>query len=366
MKKIIQINTVCYGSTGKVMKNIQKNAEEKGFKTLSIYGRGKGYNDLNCIKIGGFFSFWLHVILSTVFDSQGYHGSYFKTKKIVKILKKENPDVIYLHNIHGYYLNYPVLFNFLKNDYNGKIYWVFHDCWPFTGHCAYFTLKKCKRWKKECHNCPNKKVYPISLIFDNSKKNYLRKKEIFNSLTNVTIITPSDWLNHLVKKSFLKKYDVKTINNTIDESIFQSKKNDEILQKYNIDKSKKIVLGVANIWEERKGLNDFIKIATKLPNDYQVVLVGISKRQKKKVPNNIICISRTENQNDLAVLYSSAYVFVNPTYEDNYPTVNLEAIACKTKVICYDTGGCKEQIINGKGFIVPVGNINKLIKGIIE
>ncbi len=361
--KLIQINSVCNGSTGKIMGDIGRKANSEGYETLAIYARRKGFQDLKCIKVGGFFSFWFHVFITTVFDLNG-HGSYFKTKKIVRILKEENPNIIHLHNIHGYYLNYKVLFTYLKNEFNGKLFWTFHDCYPFTGHCPYFTYVNCEKWKKQCFSCPNKKKYPISLFVDRSFKNYKEKKEWFTGLKNLTIITPSDWLNNLVKQSFLKEYKVMTVPNTINTTIFKPTQNEEVLNKYNIPKNKKIILGVASIWEERKGLKDFFEIAKKLDNSYQVVLVGLTKNQLKKLPSNIIGIARTENQQELAVLYSCANAFVNPTYEDNFPTVNLEALACGTKVICYDTGGCKEQISSKNGYIVPVGDIEQIVEKI--
>ena len=359
-KKYVQINTVCNGSTGKIMGDIAREANKNGYQTLCIYGRRKGYKDLNCIKVGGFFSFWWHVILTTVFDTQGHHGSYFKTKKIVKILRKENPDIIHLHNIHGYYLNYPVLFKYLANEYKGEIKWTYHDCWPFTGHCPYFTLVGCDKWKKGCSKCPNKKKYPVSLFLDNSKKEYLLKKKYFTSVKNLTIITPSDWLNELVKKSFMGKYEVITINNKIDTNIFKPTTDPEVIKKYNIPEDKKVILGVASIWEDRKGLKDFIKLNEIKADKYIIILVGVTQKQKSKLPDDIIGIERTENQYELACLYTRADVFVNPTYEDNYPTVNLEAIACGTKVIAYDTGGCKEQVTKKTGKIVKVGDINAI------
>ena len=366
MMKYIQINSVCNGSTGKIMGDIARQKEKEGYQTLCIYARRKGYKDLNCVRVGGFFSFWWHVILTTIFDTQGHHGSYFKTKKIVRILKKENPDTIHLHNIHGYYLNYPVFFKYLRDEFKGKIKWTFHDCWPFTGHCSYFTMAHCDKWKTLCHNCPNKKRYPTSWFLDNSKKEYLLKKKYFTSVKNLTIITPSDWLNNLVKQSFMGKYDVITIHNEIDKNIFKPTVDAEVLNKYNIPKDKKIVLGVASIWEDRKGLKDFIELSKVLDDDYKIVLLGLNNKQIKKLPDNIIKIKRTENQYELAVLYTNAYVFVNPTYEDNYPTVNLEAIACGTKVICYDTGGCREQISNNYDIIVEVGNIEKIYQAICK
>lgn len=350
--KLIQINTVCNGSTGKIMGDIQRKANAEGFDTLSIYARRKGYQDLRCIKVGGFFSFWFHVLITAVFDCHG-HGSYFKTRKIVQILKKENPNIIHLHNIHGYYLNYKVLFKFLNNDFCGKIFWTFHDCWPFTGHCPHFTLAKCEKWKKQCFDCPNKTKYPTSFVLDRSHKNFLEKKELFTSLKNVTIITPSIWLEELVKQSYFKKYSIKTIHNGINLSIFKPTKNHNIREKYSIPNTKKILLGVASTWTKEKGLLDFYKLSCHISNDYIIALVGLNKKQLKNIKNypNIIGIKRTENQIDLAILYTEAYCFLNLSYEDNYPTVNLESIACETPVISYNTGGCKEQVNEKLGFL---------------
>lgn len=359
--KLVQINTVCNGSTGKIMGDIQRTANKCEFETISFYGRRKGYKDLKCEKIGGFFSFWYHVFLTTVFDMQG-HGSYFKTKKLVKRIKEENPDIIHLHNIHGYYINYKVLFKYLKNEYKGKLFWTFHDCIPFTGHCSYFVLANCNKWKKQCYKCPNKKKYPTSLFFDRSYKNYLEKQKLFTNLNNLTIITPSDWLNKLVRKSFLKEYKVITVNNGIDLNLFKSTNDNTIKDKYKIPENKKILLGVASVWEERKGLKDFLKLSNIIDNKFIIVLVGLNKKQinKLKKYENIIGIERTENQLELVKLYSVATCFLNLTYEDNYPTVNLEAIACGTPVITYNTGGCPEQISKDTGYVVDIGNIEKV------
>lgn len=363
--KLVQINTVCNCSTGKIMGDIQREANKNGYDTISFYGRGKGYNDLKCEKFGNSISFWIHVILNTLFDNQG-HGSYFCTKKLIKRLREENPDIIHLHNLHGYYLNIPLLFKYLKEEYKGKIFWTFHDCWPFTGHCAYFTAVKCNKWKKQCYKCPNKKEYPISLFKDNSYNNYLEKKNIFTGLSNLTIITPSDWLNKLVKQSFLKKYNVVTINNGIDLNVFKPTIDKNILTKFSIPCDKKILLGVASVWDKRKGLDDFLKLSKELPREYIIVLVGLNNHQIKIAScyNNIIVIKRTENISDLVKLYSIAYCFLNLTYEDNYPTVNMEAIACGTPVITYDTGGCCEQVNTGVGIVTTFDELLKSISKI--
>lgn len=365
--KVVSINTVCNGSTGKIVGSISSSLIESGEEAFCIYGRRKGYANIPCKKIGGFFSFWYHVFITTVFDLHG-HGSYFKTKKIVRELKKFNPDIIHLHNIHGYYINYKVLFDYLKNEFQGRVFWTLHDCLPMTGHCAYFSNVSCEKWKNGCHDCPNKKMYPTSLIFDRSRKNYQEKKILFNGVKDLTIITPSVWLQNIVASSYLKNYPVKTINNGIDLNIFYPRLIESIFDKYNIPKDKKVLLGVASIWEERKGLDDFLMLSKLIKDDYVIVLVGLNDKQinKLKQYKNIIGIKRTENQDDLASLYSLSYVLINPTYEDNYPTVNIEALASGTRVIAYDTGGCVEQAENPNMYIVKKTTKNNNVKNIIK
>lgn len=349
MKKIVQINSVCNGSTGKIMSDIAKKTQELGHQTYCFFGRGNPKKDINCIKIETKFEFLLHALIARL----GFNGrgSFLATKRLVKKLKKINPDVIHLHNIHGYYINLKVLFNYLKKEYRGKIIWTLHDCWTFTGHCAYFTISKCEKWKTNCKKCPNLKAYPREII-DRTKKEYKLKKELFTGLNNITIITPSKWLMGLVKESFLKDYEIKVVNNGINLDIFKPTYDEKIYEKYNIPKDKKIILGVANVWEERKGLNDFIKLSKKIDEKkYQIVLVGTNKKIDSLIPKKIISINRTDNQIELAKIYSISTILFNPTYEDNYPTINLEAQACGLPVLTYKTGGCPEQ--------VPVSNIVK-------
>ncbi len=357
-KKIVQINVVCNGSTGKIMCDIAKTIKDD-YDVYCFYGRGNPNQSINCIKIGNKISTYFHVFLARLgFNG---HGSYFATKRLIKKLKKINPNIIHLHNIHGYYLNLKVLFNYLKNDYKGKIIWTLHDCWAFTGHCSYFSKIDCKKWKECCHNCPQLKEYPKEYI-DTTKNEFLLKEKIFTNLNNLTLVTPSEWLKKLVERSFLKKYKTVVINNGIDLKVFKQTFDDEIYDKYNIPKNKKIILGVANIWEERKGLKDFIELSKLLDESYRIVLVGVSDNIKNNLPNNIIGIKRTENVNELTLLYSLSYAFLNLTYEDNYPTVNIESVACKTPVITYDTGGCKETIKNYGYVLKTKKDYKKIIK----
>ena len=227
-KKLIQINTVCNGSTGNIMRQIQIAAMEKGYETISFYGRRKGYADLPCERFGSFWGFWSHVIWNTTTDKQGLF-SYIATKKMVKRLREECPDIIHLHNLHGYYLNYPVLFNYLREEFKGRIIWTFHDCWPITGHCPHFVIAQCDKWKTKCGKCPNKGNYPISWFMDSSKSNYELKKKMFSGFENMTIVCPSKWMQDIVKKSFLKDTKNVVVSNGIDLDVFYPRNTEEAL-----------------------------------------------------------------------------------------------------------------------------------------
>lgn len=366
MKKLIQINTVCNTSTGKLMGDIQRKANELGYETLSIVGRRKVFQDVPCIRIGNPVSFWIHVAITTIFDKQGY-GSYFMTKKIIKRLRKENPDIIHLHNLHGYYLNLPLLFDYLAEEFSGKIYWTFHDCWPITGHCAYFTAVKCAKWKSGCSKCPNKRAYPISLFCDASERNYNEKNKLFNRLNDLTIITPSEWMAQMVKKSFLCKYPVEVVNNGIDLKKFVYREPESrLFDKYKISRNRKIILGVANIWDARKGIEDFFSLSNVLPDEYQIVLVGLSKRQIRGLSHNIIGIQRTENQEELVMLYSLSHVFMNPSLEESFSLVTAEAIACGTPVIVLDTSAVKELVCDSNGIVLSRHKAEDYLRAIKE
>lgn len=363
-KKLVQINVVCSGSTGRIMNQIQKEAIERGWEAYSFFGRGKPSNK-DCYRIGNKFDIIINIILTRIFDLHGY-GSRRSTKKLVKRIQKIDPDVIQLHNIHGYYINIKILFDYLKKC-NKKIVWTLHDCWAFTGHCAYFSMAQCEKWKLDCNYCPQKNNYPRSILFRNSKFNYIKKKESFTGVKNLIIVTPSKWLSGLVKKSFLQDYAVKVINNGIDTTIFRPTNSINLYEKYNIPLDKRIILGVAANWEERKGYKDFIELSKNIESNFCVVMVGLNKKEIKKLKGlNIIGIEKTENVEELASLYTAADVFVNLTYEDNYPTTNLESLACGTPVVTYDTGGSVESINKHNGRIVKKGDISSLIRAIKE
>lgn len=341
--KILMINSVCgIGSTGRICTDLADALSQNGHKVKIAYGRGNVPDKYAkyAVRIGNKLDVRMHALASRVFDNTGF-CSKKATEKFVEWIKKCDPDVIHLHNIHGYYINVEILFKYLSKA-NKRVIWTLHDCWPFTGHCVYFSAIKCERWKNECENCPQKIEYPSSLLLDRSSRNWRQKKELFTSVKDMTLITPSKWLAGLVKESFLGCYPVYVIHNGIDTDVFKPTPSD-FRQKYGLQ-HKKILLGVSNQWTERKGFNDFIKLASMIDDDYRIVLVGLSQKQINNLPSNIIGINRTQNIKELAEIYTAADVFLNPTYEDNYPTVNLEAQACGTPVITYFTGGSPESV----------------------
>jgi glycosyltransferase involved in cell wall biosynthesis len=276
---------------------------------------------------------------------------------LIRRIKELNPDVIHLHNIHGYYLNIEVLFSFLR-DYNKPVVWTLHDCWAFTGHCAYFDYANCEQWRTHCTKCPEKKSYPKSFALDNSSRNFDRKKRLFSGIRDLSIVTPSEWLSDLVGESFLSNYPRRVINNGIDLEVFKPTKGD-FRNKRNLD-SLFIILGVAAGWNRRKGLETFLELSRELSDNEKIVLVGLTSKQKKTLPANILGIERTNSAQELAEMYSASDVFLNPTLEDNFPTTNLEAMACGTPVITYRTGGSPETIDEKCGFVVGKGDFKSL------
>lgn len=362
--KILMINVVCgIRSTGRICTDLAKELDKEGHQVKIAYGRDSvpPQYEKYAVKIGSEFDVKLHGIKSRIFDRAGF-GSENATKRFIEWVEKFDPDIIHLHNIHGYYINVEILFDYLRRC-NKKIIWTLHDCWSFTGHCTYFDYVSCTKWKEGCFNCSQRREYPESLLIDNSKNNYIEKKKIFTGIKNLIIITPSKWLADLVHQSFLKEYPVFVINNGVDTDVF--KKNSMISDSKNKYVDKKIILGVAAIWNRRKGLRDFIELSKIIDDRYKIIVVGVSENQINMLPPNIIGIKRTNSVEELSKLYNIATVFVNPTYEDNYPTTNLEAIACGTPVISYKTGGSSESALI-YGDVVEKGDIDSLRKKIYD
>ena len=355
--KLLQINvTANWGSHGRIAENIGELAMEHGWGSHIAYGRYANKSKSEIYKIGSAIDIYNHVLQTRVFDRHGL-ASKQATRRLIEYIDSVAPDIIHLHNIHGYYLNYPLLFEYLQKS-EIPVVWTLHDCWAFTGHCAYFDYINCDRWKFHCHHCPALSQYPHSSLFDRSSDNFNDKCKWFTSLKNMTIVPVSDWLASKVRQSFLSRYPIQVIHNGVDTSTF----NYQSVKKEDFGfQDKFIVLGVASVWDDRKGLADFLKLRNVLPEEYAIILIGLTNKQIKKLPQGILGISRTNRVKELAEYYSLADVYVNPTWEDNFPTTNLEAQACGTPVITYRTGGSIEAINTGTGYIVEQGNIPAIV-----
>jgi len=354
--RVLQINSVCgIRSTGRICTDIAQVLEKAGHECKIAYGRENvpQKHQKYAVRIGNELGIRIDGLKTRLLDNAGFN-SRTSTRIFIQWAKAYNPDVVHLHNIHGYYINIEQLFGFLK-ELDKPVIWTLHDCWAFTGHCSYFDIVGCEKWKTECSSCPLRKEYPASFGYDRSQKNYLEKKHLFTGIKDMTIVTPSQWLASLVKQSFLGEYPVKVIHNGIDTKTF-TKKTSLFREEYGLQK--RIVLGVSAVWDERKGLDDLVKLSDMLGNEYQIVIVGVSQKQKESLPDNIIGITRTNDAQQLAQIYTAADVFVNPTYQDNYPTVNLEAQACGTPVITYKSGGSPESVPNGQ--VVEKGDLEGL------
>ncbi|MBE6732991.1 MAG: glycosyltransferase [Ruminococcaceae bacterium] len=359
--KILFVNIGNAGSTGKIIQGISAAAESKGFEVLCAYPDNKVNPPMRehdyIIE-----SVTQKLITRELTYITGLEGglSFVPTIRLIKKIKEFKPDIIHLHNLHGWYLNLNMLFKFIsENDI--KIIWTFHDCWPFTGHCTHFQKTNCKKWITGCHSCEQHLDTPKSYL-DNSKRMYKLKKKLFLSPKNLTIVTPSNWLANLVRQSFFKDVDIRVIHNGIDRSIFKPTESN-FRQRYSLE-NKKIILGVSSVWGEKKGLDIFIRLANDLDDNYKIVLVGTDDRVDSILPKNIISIHRTNNQIELAEIYSAADVFVNPTREDTFPTVNIEALSCGCPVITFDVCGCTEIPDNTSGIVVPKDDYKSILMNI--
>lgn len=369
MKKLLQINPVIRTntSTGRIMQEIGELAMANGWESYVAYSGGRdGVKPCKSklMLVGGKFDVAFHGILTRLFDMHGL-GSRQATKRLIKDIKKVHPDVIQIHNIHGYFLNYKLLFDYLSKA-GIPVVWTVHDCWLYTGHCYHYASVSCDKWRTQCEECPQKNAFPTSIWQDRSSKNYRDKRKAFTSVPDMTIVTVSEWMKNEMKDSFLKDCRFQVIHNGIDLNVFAPQPDDkEVREKYGLG-DKHIILGLASIWSKEKGWDDFMEMAKMLREDEVIVMVGVSEEQQKRLPENVVGIRRTENVRQLAELYSAATAFVNPTWQDNYPTVNLEAIACGTPVVTYRTGGSVEAVTEDTGFIVEQGDVKGLLDAVRE
>lgn len=362
--RILQINNVYdVGSTGRIATDIYKTLKQHGHDGYIAYGYDYNHGQyVDSYRIESIPILKFSILLTRVFGKHGYYNQ-FGTKKLINWIDAIKPDVIHLHNIHGHYINIELLFRYFKKI-NIPIVWTLHDCWSFTGHCAYFDMLGCDKWKNGCGSCKGLNNYPFTWFFDRTKEIFENKKRLFTSLDEMVIVTPSKWLANLTTQTFLNRYPIKVINNGIDLDIFKPT-DSNFREKYQL-KGKKIVLAMANGFEKRKGIDYIVELAKNLSDNYKIVLVGLIKRQMDLVPENCIGIMNTNNTNEIAEIYSVADVFINPTLEDNFPTTNIEALACGTPVITFKTGGSPESVDETVGAVVEKGNLKELKAAILK
>ncbi len=356
MEKLLQINiTANWGSTGKIAEQIGLCAMEHAWESYIAYGRWSNPSQSHLIKVGNKLDMYLHYGEQRICDNEGL-CSRRATKHLIKKIDEIKPDVVHLHNIHDHYLNYKLLFEYL-NQTDIKVVWTFHDCWAMTGHCFHFVTKDCDRWKTGCYDCLMKDEHPKTFL-DRSKQHYELKKQLFTECKNLTIVPVCDWISDFVRMSFLKNKDIHVIKNGVDINIFKPVVSSNPAS-YN--KNFKI-LTVSSVWYPKKGELDIYKLRTMLSaDDYDIIMVGLSAEQLKNLPLGIIGIQRTQNVQELVQLYSDADVLINPTYEDTFPTVNLEALACGTPIITYRTGGSPETIDEKTGVVIEQGDLEGIV-----
>lgn len=378
-KKLLQINPVLRTSTstGRIMKEIGELAMANGWESYVAYSKGRdglpGSTSIP-VPVGNKASVAWHGLQTRILDRHGL-GSVLATKRFIEDIRRIRPDIIHIHNIHGYFLNYRILFDFLSHS-GIQVIWTVHDCWLYTGHCYHYMYAGCDRWKTGCGHCPQRWKFPRSLLADRSARNFRDKRDAFCSMPEdrLTIVPVSDWMRSEMSESFLKDYRFQVIHNGIDTDVFspQPALESEVRRCYGLG-DRHVILGIASIWSEEKGLNDFVEMAARLDSDEVIVLVGMDRKQLDDVlsrygrtvlGDRMVAVKRTADVHQLAGLYSTADVFVNPTWQDNYPTVNLEAISCGTPVVTYRTGGSIEAVAGDTGFVVEQGDIEGLVDAV--
>lgn len=363
MKRILFINSVCgNGSTGRIVSELYRYMEESGYECVVAYGRKDAPKAYKTIKIGCNASVYLHGIISRITDLHGFYST-LSTKRLLRKIDRYNPDIIHLHNLHGYYINVKLLFEYLA-ERNIHVIWTLHDCWAFTGHCASFDAIGCEKWRVMCGKCPQKRAYPASFVLDSSKWNYLHKRELFTKLNSLTIVVPSVWLKERIKESFLSKYNVSVIQNGIDLTIFRPVDND-IKSIYHIE-DKTVILGVANVWTHNKGLHHFLRLASQLDDAYQIILVGLTEKQIAVLPSRILGIKKTNCTEELVKFYSAADILFNASIEETMGMVTIEALACGTPVLAFNRTAIPETFDQTCGILLENDTDSDVLSAIIS
>lgn len=366
-RKVLLVNTVAgTGSVGRLVTGLYDTLTDNGYQCLIAYGRGDAPGNRNSYRIGDDFSVYVHGGLSRINDKHGFYSKR-ATREFIDVIEDFDPDIIHLHNVHGYYLNIEILFRYIKQS-GRRVIWTLHDCWTFTGHCSHFEYIGCMKWQTGCFKCEQLNEYPKSIAADNSTFNYQKKKELFTGIENMTLVTPSEWLRERVSQSFMKEYHTVVVPTGINLEEFSPVAEDvsnsnlifKLKNSLNV-RDKLVLLGVANPWRERKGLLQFETLAKSISDRYVIVLLGLNDAQLNELPESIIGLARTDSTEELAALYSMADIYVNLTLEDTFPTTNIEALACGTPVVTFKAGGSAESIDDTCGIAVERNSIQGVI-----
>lgn len=363
--RVYQLNTYCgVKSTGRIALEIAKMVEMDGGACRIGYGvpdispEAERYS----VRIGTSAERKLHGAMRKLIDAEGY-GSLFATHRLIADMRSFQPDLVQLHNLHGCYLHLPTLFRYLQHA-QLPVVWTLHDCWPFTGHCAYFDYAQCERWQTLCHNCPQQHSYPVCIGLDGSRRNYRMKKTLFSGLEKLTFVAPCEWMKGPLNQSFLGGRPVRVIPNGVNLDTFHPVNSDLRVRLGLSSEQKRLVLAVAAEWDERKGLRYLVEAKQLLGDGYRIAVIGVSPEQASALCEGITGIAQTASTEELAAWYTAADCFANPTMEDNMPMVNLEALACGTPIAAFATGGCPEAVGDDCGLIVPKGDVQALADAI--
>lgn len=361
--KIIEINaTYGFASTGSIVMDIEKTARENGHSVGVAYQKAEVKPE-NGIRVGGVLSYKLHAVLSRVAGRQGY-ASYFATKRLISWLERQKPDIVHLHNLHSNYINIPLLLAFLaKKDIATVL--TLHDCWFFTGKCFHFVESHCDKWKKGCGDCPRNKLDIKSLFFDRTARVFKDKKRLFESIPRLSVVGCSDWISDMARQSLLSSKEITRIYNGIDTDLFAPKST--TFRKENNIGEGYVVLGAANKWLLPENLELFDKFLKTRDSDDLLVLFGADEdyRQLCKNKEGVILLGYINSKEEMANLFASADVFVNPTHADTLPTVNMEAASSGIPVVTYNVCGSPELVKNGvSGYVVEEGDIDGMLTAI--
>lgn len=356
--KVVQINTCDYGSTGKIARAIHQEALRNGYDSYFGYGLGS-CDEINTFPISNQFDFRFHTYMSRITGLHGYYSK-AKTKCLLEKLDSIAPDIVHLHNIHGGYIHVGILLEYLK-ERNIRTLLTLHDCWPFTGGCPHFHVARCEKWRTECERCSQLSVYPKSYFFDTSRRCFLDKRKWFGGFNNLRVVAVSNWLRNQARESFLNEYSIETVYNGIDVDVFKPV-HEDIRSKYNITNTNPIIIGVASVWDPRKRMDLFLKLHEELKHEANIVLVGLSQTQIENLPDGVIGINRTENQDELVKLYSSAELFINFSQEETFGLVAVEAMACGTPVLVSNSTACPEVVSNETGYVMDIENFSQILE----